>query len=169
MGNELQELITKKLTAQLPRKELEERIDQVLKQFRMCVLATANDNIPRATPIEYYSSGTTLYMIADPPGHKVETIKVNPQVSVAVFAPLTSWMEIVGAQITGEASIITDDSPEYDDAMKVYRWEIAGAELGWTEPPKGQTIIKVEATRIELVEIALKKRGLASRQIWEPE
>jgi len=76
-------------------------------------------------------------------------------------------LSIKGIQITGQAKLITGNNPEYDNAMRVYKWENLGKELGWTKPPRGYTIIKVEAEKIELTEIALKQKGYSHHQVWE--
>ena len=58
--NNLLELARKKVTKQMSKDELERRISVFIKNHNMCVLCTAKDNIPRATPIEYWADGTTL-------------------------------------------------------------------------------------------------------------
>ncbi|MFC2069038.1 pyridoxamine 5'-phosphate oxidase family protein [Chloroflexota bacterium] len=166
MGNEILELLRKKVTAQMLRDQLEQYIVKFLKSHNMCMLATAKDNVPRATPIEYYSDGTTVYMIGDP-GNKLDNIRSNPQVSIGIHDPLTGWLSVKGAQITGEATLITEDNPEHLEAMKIYKWWELGKELGQDKPPSGRIIIKIEAKKIEIVEIALKQRGYAARQVWE--
>ena len=166
MSNEILELLKKKITNQLPREQLEQNIVEFLKSHNMCVLATASNDVPRATPIEYYSEGTTLYMIGDP-GTKRNNIEINPAVSIGIHDPLTGWLTVKGVQITGEATLISDGTPEYDEAMRVYQWQNLGKELGWTEAPRGFTMIKVKAKKIELTEIALKQKGYAEKQVWE--
>jgi nitroimidazol reductase NimA-like FMN-containing flavoprotein (pyridoxamine 5'-phosphate oxidase superfamily) len=71
---------------QMPHDELEKRIIQFLEVQNMCVLATCTNDIPRATPIEYHSKGTTLYFVGEP-GSKLENMKNNPKVSVGIFHP----------------------------------------------------------------------------------
>ena len=44
----------------MPTAKLEKHIVQFLKEQNMCVLATCSDGVPRATPIEYHSKGTTM-------------------------------------------------------------------------------------------------------------
>lgn len=106
----------------LPGEELEEYIMEFLQKQNMCVLCTSKDNVPKATPIEYYSERTTLYMIADQ-GTKITNIQSNQNVSVGIFAPYTGWLSVKGVQITGKARIIGEDDPEREHALQVYRWE----------------------------------------------
>lgn len=167
MGNEMLELMLKEVKAQMPRNELEQHIIEFIKSHNMCVMATAKDNVPRATPIEYYSVGTTLYMVGDP-GTKIEHMKANPQVSICIHDPLTTgWFSVRGIVITGKPTLITDDNPEYYEAWKICQWEKIRKELGLTGPPKGLMMIKIEAKSIKLLENVLKIRGYDSTQVWE--
>jgi len=156
----------------MPREELEKRIAAFLQSGNICVLATCGENAPRATPIEYYSKGTTVYVLADP-GTKILNLKANPQISVGIYnTPYTDWTDwpnVKGAVITGKPSLITDDSPRYLDAMKVYKWalysKIAGRDM--TMPPMGRTVVKVEAQKIEYRDLGLLREGYLRFQVWE--
>ena len=164
--NDLLALAQKKVTKQMSRDELERRIAVFIKTHNMCVLCTAKDNVPRATPIEYWADGTTLYMGADP-GTKRENIKANPKVSVAIFDPLVGSLSVKGMQITGEATLLTDDNPEFDYASILERRELVGEDVGDFKPRRGRTIIKVEAKKIDLLDVALKLEGYDLKYVWE--
>jgi general stress protein 26 len=166
MGNELLELILKKVTAPMPRDELEQHIIDFLKSHNMCVMATAKDDVPRATAIEYFSVGTTIYMVGDP-GTKIEHMKANPQVSISIHNPYTGFFTVKAIVITGKPTLISDSDPEYPEAWRICQWEKVTKELGLTEFPKGILIIKIEAKTIKLLEDVLKLRGYASTQVWE--
>ena len=166
MGNEMLELMLKKVTAPMPRDELEQHIIEFLKSHNMCVMATAKDDVPRATAIEYFSVGTTIYMVGDP-GTKIEHMKANPQVSICIHDPYTGFFSVKAVVITGKPMLIADDDPEYYEAWRICQWEKVSKELGLTEPPKGLMMIKIEARSIKLSENVLKLRGYASRQVWE--
>lgn len=90
-------------------KDLEKRIIQFLKEQNMCVLATCGNDVPRATPIEYHSKGTTMYFVGEP-GTKLRNIKNNPNVSIGIFLPYKGWDSAKGAQVTGKAKIISKKS-----------------------------------------------------------
>ena len=45
---------------ELPREQLEDRIQQLLGSTNMCVMATTGKNGPIASPIEYYADGLDL-------------------------------------------------------------------------------------------------------------
>jgi len=166
MGNEMLELMTRRVTAKMPRDELEQHIIEFIKSHNMCVMATAKDNVPRATAIEYFSVGTTLYMVGDP-GTKIEHMKANPQVSISIHDPYTGFFSVKAIVITGKPTLISDSDPEYYEAWKICQWEKIRKELGLTEPPKGILMIKIEAKSIKLLENVLKLKGYDSTQVWE--
>jgi len=174
MSTELAQLGAKKYTAKLPDDELKERICNFLKEQTMCTLSTCKGDVPRATPLEYFSEGTTLYIAPDP-GTKIVNIAANPRISVGIFNdvnpdwPGGAWKRIKGVQITGEATLLTPDDPEYAHAMKVYNWEPFLKARGRTrdDVPKLDRMIKVEAKKIEYSESALMLKGYARKQVWE--
>jgi len=174
MSSELGQLLAKKYTAKLPDEELKEHICNFLKEQTMCTIATCKEDVPRATPLEYYSEGTILYIAADP-GIKVANLKANPRISVSIYNdihpdwPGGSWKRIKGAQITGEAIILNPDDPEYAHAVEVYNWAPFFEALGRSpvELPKRVRMLKVEAKRIEYSEFGLMLEGYAARQVWE--
>ena len=167
MGNEMLEIMLKKVTARMPRDELEQHIIEFIESHNMCVMATAKDNAPRATAIEYFPVGTTLYMVGDP-GTKIEHMKANPQVSICIHDPLTTgFFSVKAVVIMGKPTLIANDNPEYYEAWRICQWEKVSKELGLTEPPKSLLMIKIEAKSIKLLENVLKLRGYASTQVWE--
>ena len=163
--NDLLAIAQKKVTKQMSKDEIERRISVFIKNHNMCVLCTARDNIPRATPIEYWADGTILYMVADP-GTKLENIKANPRVGVGIYDPLVGSLSVKGMQITGEATLLTDN-PEYDAALIMRRRELVGEDIGDFKPRQGGTVIKIEAKKIEFIDIALKLDGYDLRYVWE--
>jgi nitroimidazol reductase NimA-like FMN-containing flavoprotein (pyridoxamine 5'-phosphate oxidase superfamily) len=151
----------------MPPKELEKRIIKFLEEQNMCVLATCSSDIPRATPIEYHSKGTTIYFVGEP-GTKLENIKINPSVSVGIFHPYIGWDSAKGAQITGKARIISrENSTEFEEGLTAYQWEKTAKELGLkTFPETGVELVKVEPGKIEFIDMSLKRIGCSPRQIF---
>ncbi len=172
---ELGELIAKNLSAKLPRDKLKERIAILFKEQTMCTIATASsDGQPRATPLECFADGMTLYIFADP-GKKIANLKVNPKVSISVCNQINprwkgdDWKGHRAAQITGVATILLSDDPERMRARKeVIRWQEFVSALGrdTSEPPNG-LVIKVVPSKIEYSESELMLKGYRSKQIWE--
>ena len=166
------ELRNQNITKKLPADELKRRVAAHLKSQNICVLCTSKGDVPRATPIEYYSEGTTVYILAGQ-GTKIENIKANLRVSIGTYSTpytdWTDWYKVAGVQITGLAKLLNEDSPEYSDALKVYKWQLYAKARGWdlSTLPKGGTIIKVEAQKIEYRELALLAEGYSATQVWE--
>jgi hypothetical protein len=120
----------------MPTKDLEKRVVQFLEGQNMCVLATCNNDNPRATPIEYHSKGTTMYFVGEP-GIKLGNIKNNPNVSIGMFLPYTGWDSASGAQITGKAKIMSkNNTAEFKEGLAAYQWEKTAGELGIQEFPE---------------------------------
>ncbi len=172
---ELGDLIGKKLTAKLPENELKEHIATLFKEQTMCTIATASsDGQPRATPLECFADGMTLFIFADP-GTKIENIKVNKKVSISVCNQINpswkgnDWRNHKAAQITGVATILEPDNPESIRARKeVIHWQEFVGALGWdtSEPPEG-LVVKVVPTKIEYSASELMCEGYRTKQIWE--
>jgi general stress protein 26 len=172
---EFGDLIAKKLSAKLSEEKLKERIATLFKEQTMCTIATASsDGQPRATPLECFADGMTLYIFADP-GTKIANIKVNSKVSISVCNQITpswkgdDWKGHKAAQITGVATILQSDDPESIRAKKeVIHWQEFVSALGrdTSEPPNG-LVVKVVPSKIEYSEKELMLNGYSSKQIWE--
>ena len=162
------------LTAQLARSDMERHIAAFLRRGNVCVLATCLNDVPRATPIEYYSDGLTIYVAASH-ATKVTNIEGNPRVSVAIcntpYTDWTDWYKVTGVQITGEPELLRyDDRPEeYVAALQVYDWRKYRRALGVAEEePRKTTIIKIKPKRIEFRDLGLMREGYSVLQIWTP-
>lgn len=149
----------------MPRDQLEQHLSEFIKSHNVCVLATAKDNIPRATSVEYEAEGIKLYMVVDR-GRKIENMRVNPQISAAIHDPLHGWLTVKGIQISAQAKLLTDSDAEYPEAWKIFNRANAGKE-GWDVPPKGRTLLIIEPQKIELIETALREKGYKMTQVWE--
>jgi general stress protein 26 len=146
-------------------KDLEKRIIQFLKKQNMCVLATSDNNVPRATPVEYHSKGITIYFVGEQ-GTKLENIKKNPNVSIGIFLPYKGWESSKGAQITGKAKILLrENAVEFKEGLAAYQWEKTANEMGIKTFPEKVELIKVEPEKIEFIDMSLKKMGYNPRQI----
>jgi len=164
-----------KIKTPMPRDLLEARIADFLKSCNVCVLATCADNVPRATPIEYYSDGTTIYFLAAATT-KLQNLEGNPVISIGVFEPVftdwSDWYRVKGAQITGMPQIIRRaDQPEaYEKALEIYDWLPYRINIGKPDAkPVNSTVVKVTARRIDYRDLALPREGYAAKQLWEAE
>jgi hypothetical protein len=166
LKSDVKMLVMARMTRKMPKKALEARIAGFLSARNMCVLATCSGDIPRATPLEYRSDGTTLYMMVET-GRKVENIRANPNVSVGVFGPYAGWLSVKGAQISGVAKLLTvADGEEFVRAAAVYPWKKFVRDLGLEKLPANARFLKVEAAVVEYVDVSLKLEGYAAKQVW---
>lgn len=152
---------------------LRERIVKFLQANNICVLATCKDDVPRATPIEYYADGTTLYVVADP-GTKVVNLKANPRISVGIssvsYTDWTDWPRVAGAQITGRPTFVEHKSAEYEHAMQVYKWQYYAKAADFdpnSMPNLTRNFIKIEAEKIQFRDLGLLREGYLRSQMWE--
>ena len=79
-----------------------------------CVLATSRNNVPRATPVDFYNDGLTIWIIGDP-GKKILNIRSNNRVSVGVYYPMDRSKPNRSLQIQGKARLVT-----YKDHKKMF-------------------------------------------------
>ncbi|HEY87638.1 MAG TPA: pyridoxamine 5'-phosphate oxidase family protein [Dehalococcoidia bacterium] len=149
----------------MPRDQLDQHLIEFMKSHNVCVLATTKDNIPRATSLEYEAEGTTLYIMVDR-GRKIENMRANSQISVAIHDPLHGWLTVKGIQITAQAKLLTDSDAEYSGTWKIFNRSNAGKE-GWDTPPKDRTFLIIKPQKIELIETALREKGYKMQQVWE--
>ena len=87
-----------------------------LKHGLACVLATVHENIPRATPADFFSDGLTIW-IAGEPGLKIRNIRSNPNVAVGIYHPMDHSTLNRSLQIQGTATLI-NLSNDRDEFMK---------------------------------------------------
>ena len=169
MTNKNYEILTKNLKKKLPRNDLEEYILDFLKSQNMGVLSTSFNDIPRATPVEYYNNGATLYIIAEE-GEKIKNIEKNPNISFSIYASYSGWLSVKGVQITGKAKILTYPSKEFEEGLEYYDCSKNAEQLGIDEniilqDVKKMKMIKIESEKIELFDFSLKEKGYSEKQV----
>jgi len=172
MSGEFGKALEQKVTTKMAREELETYLTEVLTRVAMCTLSTTSGDVPRGTPLEFFSDGLTLYMTPDP-GTKVKNLKANPNLSVSVYdnpAPAweTDWKTTWGLQITGRGELIKDGHPDYDHGREVIKFDAFLRALGREDIglSRSRYLLKVVPTKIELLEFGLITRGYAFRQVW---
>ena len=72
-------------TKQLPRAELEERIEHFLATHWMGVLSTIGKDGPIGTPVEYHNDERNIYILPQPNSPKVRAMQNDPRVCFAVY------------------------------------------------------------------------------------
>ncbi len=144
----------------MPEDELKKEIKLFLKKRKELVFCTCSNNIPRATPMDFYtvksevSDDFTIY-VAPTPGRKVSNIEENPVVSIGIYTPMDTG-KIQGMQITASGKerliFLKEGDEEFDHAQKIVRG-------------KRKMILKIIPEKIELLDYDFVKQGY-SRLQW---
>lgn len=88
------------------------------------VLATSYNDIPRATPLEFFHEGLTIYMFGEG-GGKIANIKRNPRVSAAIYQqPLRHNVIQKSLQILGKAEIVNMKNNPRLYKAKARKWNM---------------------------------------------
>ena len=98
------------------------------------VLATSYKDVPRATPLEFFNEGLTVYIFGEP-GGKIANIKRNRRVCAAVYEqPLKHSRVQKSLQIFGTAELINiRNSPRLFKA-KAQKWNLYGVLESFLKP-----------------------------------
>jgi len=139
-----------------------------LKHGLACVLATVHNGIPRATPIDFFVEGMTIWCAGEP-GLKIRNIRSNPKVAVGIYHPMDHRMLNRSLQISGTATLLSyADNPEafldrlkkmgiYDAAAKIVRemYEAQGSQPENFEEEMINHLRRFNLIRIEPEEIIM--------------
>ena len=90
-----------------------------LKHGLASVLCTVHDGVPRATPIDFFVDGMTIWLAGEP-GLKIRNIRVSPKVAIGIYHPMDHSVLNRSLQINGTATLITlaGDREAFIDRLK---------------------------------------------------
>jgi hypothetical protein len=139
----------------MPKEILKKEIRNFLDRRKILVLCTCNNNIPRATPMDFYIEKDSFNIYVGPaPGRKIKNIEENPKISIGIYTPMSEG-KIQGMQITtsGKEKLIflKEGDEEFKKAQKIV--------LG-----KRKLILKIIPERIELLDYDFAKKGYSRLQ-----
>jgi len=111
----------------MPEEELKKEIRDFLEKRKIIVLCTCSDNVPRATPMDFYmdkkSDDFNMY-VGPAPGRKVKNIEENPIVSIGIYTPMDTG-KIQGMQITASGKerliFLREGDDDFEKAQKIVR------------------------------------------------
>jgi uncharacterized protein len=143
------------MSDQMPKEELKKEIRIFLKKRQELVLCTCSNNIPRATPMDFYTDGETFDIyVGIAPGRKITNIEANPIVSIGIYTPMKEG-KIQGLQITAAGKdrliFLKPGDPEFEKAQKIVRGN-------------RKLILRIRPTRLELMDYDFAKHGYAKMQ-----
>ena len=144
----------------MPEEELKEEIRDFLTKRKILVLCTCSNNIPRATPMDFYidkkSDDFNIY-VAPAPGRKVKNIEENPVVSIGIYTPMDTG-KIQGMQITATGNERLIFMKEGDDGFKEAQKIVRG---------RRKLLLKIIPEKIELLDYDFIKQGYSRLQVLE--
>ena len=142
----------------MPENELKNEIRNFLQIRKALVLCTCSNNIPRATPMDFYmekSNDSFNIYVGLAPGRKVKNIEENPVVSIGIYTPMDTG-KIQGLQITAtgrERLIFLRENDEgFEEAQKIVRG-------------KRSLILRIIPEKIEMLDYDFIKRGYSRFQV----
>lgn len=143
------------MSDQMPKEELKKEILVFFKKRQELVLCTCSNNIPRATPMDFYTDGETFDIyVGMAPGRKIKNIEENPVVSIGIYTPMKEG-KIQGLQVTATGTdrliFLKQGDHEFDKAQKIVRGN-------------RKLILKIKPNRLELMDYNFAKRGFAKMQ-----
>ena len=145
----------------MPEDEVKREVRKFLKERKVLVLCTCSNDIPRATPMDFYidkkagPDDFTIY-VGPAPGRKVKNIEVNPYVSIGIYTPMDTG-KVQGMQITASGKnlvLLKEGDDGYEYAQKIVRG-------------KRKLLLKVIPEKIELLDYDFIKQGYSRLQVLE--
>ena len=142
----------------MPEEELKKEIREFLDKRKVLVLCTCSANIPRATPMDFYTEKNSFNIYVGPaPGKKVKNIEKNPIVSIGIYTPLSEG-KIQGMQITASGKerliFLNEGDDDFEKAQKIVRG-------------KRKLLLKIIPEKIELLDYDFIKEGYSRLQVLE--
>ncbi len=143
---------------EMPKEELKKQIREYLDKRKVLVLCTCNNNIPRATPMDFYTEKDSFNIYVGPAlGRKVKNIEENPYVSIGIYTPISEG-KIQGMQITASGRerliFLREGDEEFEKVQKIVRG-------------KRKLLLKIIPEKIELLDYDFVKLGYSRLQILE--
>lgn len=143
------------MNRKMPELELKQEILAFLKKRKELVLCTCNNNIPRATPMEFYREKDSFSIyVGLSAGRKVTNIEENPIVSIGIYTPLSEG-KVQGMQITASGRdhvfLLKEGDKGFEEAQKIVRG-------------KRKILLKIIPGEIDLLDYDFVKKGFARLQ-----
>lgn len=140
----------------MPEDELKKEIRDYLDKRKVLVLCTCSNNIPRATPMDFYTEKNSFNIYVGPaPGRKVKNIEDNPNISIGIYTPL-SEKKIQGMQISASGRdrlvFLRKGDEEFEKVQKIVRG-------------RRKLLLKIIPEKIELLDYDFAKKGYSRLQI----
>jgi hypothetical protein len=144
--------------SEMPKDRLKSEILNFLDKRKVLVLCTCSNNIPRATPMDFYMEKDSFNIYVGPaPGRKVKNIEKNSIVSIGIYTPLSEG-KIQGMQITASGKerliFLKEGDEEFKKAQKIVRG-------------RRKLLLKIKPEKIEFLDYDFIKEGYSRLQVLE--
>jgi putative heme iron utilization protein len=142
----------------MPEEVLRKEIRSFLDKRKELVLCTCSNNIPRATPMDFYTEKDNFNIYVGPaPGRKIKNMEENPNISIGIYTPMSEG-KIQGMQITASGKerliFLKEGDEEFKKSQKIVRG-------------KRKLILKIIPEKIELLDYDFIKEGYSRLQVLE--
>ncbi|MFX1569371.1 MAG: pyridoxamine 5'-phosphate oxidase family protein [Promethearchaeota archaeon] len=143
---------------EMPLDILKAEIRKFLNNRKVLVLCTCHSNIPRATPMDFYTEKDSFNIYVGPaPGRKVRNIEENPIISIGIYTPMSEG-KIQGMQITATGKerliFLKEGDEEFKKAQNIVRG-------------RRKLILKIIPEKIELLDYDFINEGYSRLQVLE--
>jgi len=144
----------------MPKEMLMEEIRAFLDQRKILVLCTCANNIPRATPMDFYmekeKENFNIY-VGPAPGRKLKNMEENPNISIGIYTPMGAG-KIQGMQITASGKNRLIFMRDGDDGFKEAQKIVKG---------RRKLLLKIMPETIELLDYDFIKKGYSRHQVLD--
>ena len=138
-----------------------EKLENFIKEHKVCALATGAGGYVRCTPIEYNFIDGMVYLFSEG-GMKFKGLKDNKNVCLAIFDAgyKVGFGELHSAQISGTAELVEPFSEEY---LKLLQYKHIPEEM-IRKMPEPMHLIKITPVEADFLDTDFKKDGYDARQ-----
>ncbi|SCG82616.1 pyridoxamine 5'-phosphate oxidase-related, FMN-binding [Proteiniborus sp. DW1] len=112
--------------------ELKQEIKSFLNENSLGSLATCGNNIPRCSPVQYFTGKDMELYVISSGGEKFNNIQENPNVCLLVNTEYVDYKKIKGVQVFGKAYTSLKHTYLIDEAKKYAPYEkMLAIEKDW--------------------------------------
>ncbi|MFZ5967207.1 MAG: pyridoxamine 5'-phosphate oxidase family protein [Bacillota bacterium] len=139
--------------------ELEREIHDILNEHKTASLATCLNDVPRCSPVQYFTGNNMDIYILSAGGEKFDAIGKNHHVCLLVHSEYIDYRRIKGIQIFGTASTSLENPQLYEEARSF------SPDIHFMEREKSNLkVIKIMPT--EIVYLNALEDGNRTKQIY---
>jgi uncharacterized protein YhbP (UPF0306 family) len=148
----------------MPATRNDPTVDELLSMAQLCLATRGEDGEPHCAALYFAAGpGLKLYFLSRTDSQHARDLAADPRAAASISVPSTSWEEIRGLQLRGEA-LLAPAGKEWEAGWQVYQ-----AKFPFV------TELKTEVERTALfvftprwVRLIDNRRGFGYKAEWEP-